>query len=248
MDSVTLVLTRTPPDEFIFDRAKGQVVDDIDSLADADLKAQFAVNAKRMAHGGKPVTLSGRWGSMLMLRGPRVHGAHFADGGSVLGHWVNGAVQGALGHVAQSFPFANRTLELYADPGTFAAPVEFSTAERYRGSTGGLGKDGYVFMPPRAEPYGLRVERGNHVVKTLRPGHSGDCVRVLGGATRQQRGILIHEAPNVGWVIGCIGPRPKGNRGAFANRDGNPSNICMREILREMTAHGHGEGQLFVLD
>jgi hypothetical protein len=101
-------------------------------------------------------------------------------------------------------------------------------------------------MVGRDTPYGLRVERNNSVVRTLRNGHDGICIRVLGGATAQQRGILIHEAPHVGWVIGCIGPRPHGDRRAFDNRPGNPADQTVREIVGELARRG-GNGSLFVL-
>jgi len=71
-------------------------------------------------------------------------------------------------------------------------------------------------------------------------------IRVLGGETEAQRGILIHEAPHVGWVIGCIGPRPYGDRDAYPNRAGNPSDVAIREIIAEMKRRG-GTGNLFVV-
>jgi hypothetical protein len=72
------------------------------------------------------------------------------------------------------------------------------------------------------------------------------CIRVLGGETAQQRAILIHEAPHVGWVVGSIGPRPFGNREAYRNRPGSPSDVAVREIISEMSRRG-GKGSLFVL-
>lgn len=245
MPSVTLILTRQPADEFIYDAAHGAIVDDIDDLSAEELQAQFAGNAARAARGRKATTLSGRWGTMCMVHGATVHAVQ--PSGGMVASAIHGAMHQALGHQAQQIAFAGRSLTLFTDAGGLSAPVAFTTAERFRGSTGGLGREGYVHMTPRREPYGLRVERGNRVVKTLRSGHSGDCIRVLGGVGKQ-KGILIHEAPHVGWVIGCIGPRPLGERGVLPNRDGNPSDLCVRQIIREMVVHGHGKGQLFVLD
>ncbi len=124
----------------------------------------------------------------------------------------------------------------------------YTTIERYRTNDGTVNQwdFGYVRLVGRESPYGLRVERNNSVVRTLRRGHDGICVRVLGGATAQQANILIHEAPHVGWVVGCIGPRPHGDRRAFENRPGNPSDLAVRGIVDELARRG-GNGSLFVL-
>ncbi len=263
MDSVTLVLTRTPKDEFVM--IGGDLMDDVDDLSDEDRRKLYV--SRRAAPDAKPAIKhsSGRWGTLAMIRGPKVHAARFThlvvanlpmigaflvpldQAPGVLGTLVNTAVVAAKGHALQQLRFAGRVLELETDPGSISAVTEFTTIERYRSNLGALGADGYVTMPAHEEPYGLRVERGNRVVKTLRAGHSGDCIRVLGGRTKAQRGILIHEAPQVGWVIGCIAPRPKNNRSVFENRDGNPSDLSVRKIIQEMMAFGNGKGQLYVL-
>src|SRR5262249_33693779 len=102
--------------------------------------------------------------------------------------------------------------------------------------------------PQPTKPYRLRTESGNRVVKTLRAGHSGDCLRVLDTKRGPEEGILFHEAPNVTWLIGCISPRPKGDLGAFENRNGNPSYLAMNEIFRQLETHAGGKGHLFVMD
>ncbi len=78
---------------------------------------------------------------------------------------------------------------------------------------------GYVQLKPqecnghvyKTEPYGITFETGNSVVAKLK-GTQGNCFRVHGGLTAQERGILIHEAPHVGYLIGCIGPRNLSDR------------------------------------
>ena len=229
MASVTLILTRMPLDEFVL---IGDQNVDVDELSEEERLRLYLPRHASVTAKPSIKRKSGRWGSMLMVTGPKVTAASFA-------------LAGAAGAVT----FAGRALSLATEGGGGAFRTkEYTTLERYRGSFGSLEQsERFVMMPAKEEPYPLRVERGNSVVKTLRKGHSGDCIRVLGGETRAQRGILIHEAPNVGWVIGCIGPRPKGNKRVFSNEDGNPSFVAMKQILDEMTAFGHGKGQLFVL-
>lgn len=228
MAHVTLILTRTPLDEFVLD---GNQNKDVDELTEEQRLRLYLPRHAPITAKPSIKRKSGRWGSLLVLTGPKVTAASFA-------------MAGAAGATVM---LAGRALSLGAEAGGFRSK-EYTTLERYRGSFGSLEQsERFVMMPARDEPYPLRVERGNRVVKTMRDGHSGDCIRVLGGETRAQRGILIHEAPNVGWVIGCIAPRPKGNKGVFSNRDGNPSFNAMKEILETMTAFGHGKGSLFVL-
>jgi len=108
------------------------------------------------------------------------------------------------------------------------------------------GKSWYVQLHPQANPYSVTYEPANSVVKGLRAGHDGRCFRVHGGKTLAEKGILIHEAPHVGWVIGCISPRPLNNyKTEFANAVGNPSYQCMNELFRFV---GHRPADFFVVD
>lgn len=231
MAHVTLILTRTPLDEFVLMDGQNK---DVDELPEEERLRLYLPRHAPITARPSIKRKSGRWGSLLVLTGPEVTAASFAPAGAP----GAGAVM-----------LAGRALNLATGGGAGGFKArEYTTLERYRGSFGSLEQsERFVMMPARDEPYPLRLERGNRVVKTLRAGHSGDCIRVLGGETKAQRGILIHEAPNVGWVIGCIGPRPKGNKGVFSNRDGNPSFVAMKAILDEMAAFGHGKGSLFVL-
>lgn len=89
--------------------------------------------------------------------------------------------------------------------GTVEEVKRFTTIERFRAtSTRGF----YVQLHPKPAPYGITYEAGNSAVKKLRTAHDGRCFRVHGGKPGAEQGILIHEAPHVGWVIGCISPRP----------------------------------------
>ncbi len=124
----------------------------------------------------------------------------------------------------------------------------FTTVERYRTDAGHLNEwgFGYVRMLSRDEPYGLRNEPGNPVVKKYLRRGTGACIRVLGGATLQQQAILIHDAPHVGFVIGCIGPRPHNDRRPYDNVANNPSDMAVQEIMSEL-AKAKGKGSLYVL-
>lgn len=232
MPHVTLILTRTPLDEFVLIGGQNE---DVTELSDEERLRLYI--PRHAAITAKPSIRrkSGRWGSMLMIRGPQIAAASFAT-------WTP---PGSGAPVR----LAGRALSLLTDGSPITKTTEFTTLERYRGSFGSLEQsERFVMMPARDEHYPLKVERGNHVVKTLRPGHSGDCLRVYGGETKKQRGILIHEAPSIGYVVGCIGPRTKGDKGSYGNTDlRNPSLKAMNIILQEMIAIGHGKGRLFVL-
>jgi hypothetical protein len=124
----------------------------------------------------------------------------------------------------------------------------FTTVERYRTDDGRLNEwgFGYVRMVSRDEPYGLQNESNNPIVKKYLKRGNGDCIRVLGGATLQQQAILIHDAPHVGFVIGCIGPRPLNDRRAYANVANIPSETSVKEIMAELMK-ANGKGTLYVL-
>ena len=106
-----------------------------------------------------------------------------------------------------------------------------------------------LFLPRATNPTPhlyLQNETANPIVKKYLKRGNGDCIRVLGGATQQQQAILIHDAPHVGFVIGCIGPRPWNDRRAYTNVANNPSDTSVKEIMTEL-AKAHGKGTLYVL-
>jgi hypothetical protein len=115
--------------------------------------------------------------------------------------------------------------------------------ERFRANVG----DGYyVQLRPKSEPYKVNFEIGNTVVKTLRRGHDGRCFRIHGAKTIKEQAILIHEAPNVSYLIGCISPRPYGNfTTAFNNDPSNPSSLSLNELIEFV---GSEKADFFVND
>ena len=62
----------------------------------------------------------------------------------------------------------------------------------------------------------------------------------------QQQAILIHDAPHLGFVIGCIGPRPWNDRRAYTDVANNPLDTAVQEIMSQL-AKAHGKGALYVL-
>jgi hypothetical protein len=230
MDYVTLLHTRWPKDEFVYRPSSNEIDDDVDEMSAEARKEMYR-------KGGR--LCSGLWGTMMMIIGGIVRSARY--------DLPYSAGELCPGEESKILVLNNRSVHILIH-GEIKSTKLYSTIERYRTNAGTVDKwdIGYVRMVGRERPYGLRVERGNSAVKKLRSGHDGACIRVLGGATAAQRGILIHEAPSVGWVIGCIGPRPHRDRQVYENRDGNPSDRSTREIISEMTKRG-GNGQLFVL-
>jgi hypothetical protein len=259
MSEVTLVLTRTPLQEFIFTSRGNKETDDLTDEARSRL-----YHSKRTPLDKPPDVThkSGRWGTLALVRGPKIQSVTFVEaalanvpvaGGALGAMEIAGRIimdalttplaQGGI----QAIPFAGRVLELVTDSKPVELLKEYTSMERFR-SDHGSAKGGYVQLHPRPEAYPLRFESNNSVVKKMRPGHSGKCIRVLDTRPGPESGILIHEAPHVGWLIGCISPRPKGNRMEFENRDGNPSFMALNEIINEMLKHAGGRGSLYVLD
>ena len=238
MDTVTLLHTRWPKDEFIYDPTSGDNLDDVDDLTDEERGALYRTAGRPLTRSANRKRISGMWGTMLMVIGDPIRSAQF-----------DRPVMGPLfaEERREVVSLNGRPLHLVIK-GSIVSSKQFTTVERYRTDSGTVNQwdVGYVRMVGRDRPYGLRVEKNNSAVRKLRQGHDGACIRVLGGETEAQRGILIHEAPHVGWVIGCISPRPYGDRDAYPNRAGNPSDVAIREIIGEMKRRG-GTGDLFVV-
>jgi hypothetical protein len=232
---VTLIHTRFPLDEFIYEPGEQENLDEVDDLSAEERQALY-----RTAGGRSRPRISGHWGTMMMIVGPQIAYASFTPSRRFL-NWRGG-------ERVRELDFVGRKLNLVV-MGEEVAPTKlFTTVERYRTDSGHLNEwgFGYVRMLSRDEPYGLRSETANPVVrKYLRRGN-GDCIRVLGGSTLQQQAILIHDAPHVGFVIGCIGPRPHNDRRAYDNVANNPSDLAVQEIMGEL-AKARGKGSLFVL-
>jgi len=90
------------------------------------------------------------------------------------------------------------------------------------------------------EPYGITYETANAVVAKLK-GTEGKCFRTHGGLTAQERAILIHEAPHVGYLIGCIGPRKLNDRSRGST---DSAHSAMNELFKVSPR----PSELFVLD
>jgi hypothetical protein len=184
---------------------------------------------KAFTHGRQ----SGRWGELVAIKGPKVSSVRLTPG--------NG---GSSGAGADCIPVHSGTLELStAGGGGISDVIRFTSMERFKTDTG---KGYYVQLHPKPDPYWITYESGNSAVKHLRKGHDGRCFRVHGGKPGPEQGILIHEAPHVGWVIGCISPRPLNNfTTEFPNDSTNPSYRAMDELFQFV---GRSRADLFVLD
>ena len=168
---------------------------------------------------------SGRFGTLIVLQGGKVTHAHLAPPG---------------GSGANKIAVPTGFLDVTTLDGSHVTEVaRFTTIERM---------GGYIQLKPQShhghvykkEAYTLSYEPHNSVVKEL-PGTNGECFRVVGGLTSQEQAILIHEAPHVGWLVGCIGPRKLNDRSTGAT---NTAHTAMRQLF----AISPRPSQLFVLD
>jgi hypothetical protein len=233
MASVTLILTRTPVHEFVYS-SRGNV--EADTMTDEARARFYRSRTQPLNRPANIIHYSGRWGSLLLLRGPRVYGVvSIAD---------NAEAPATVG--AQYVTLAGQKLQLTTDGQAIGLSTEYTSMERYRTDYGEL-RGRWIMLHPRPNAYDLSYEPGNPIVQTLRPGHSGNCIRVGGGNPGPEQGILIHEAPNVTWLTGCISPRPKDDLREFENADGNPSYRAEAEIMTELNTYGAGRGSLYVL-
>lgn len=107
----------------------------------------------------------------------------------------------------------------------------------------------YVQLKPRPnQPYTIKMDISQNV-KELNG--TGQCLRVLNHDTKNSKGgmagILIHEAPHPGWLVGCIGPRPANYRAV--NHDKGPSRNAMQSIFNMMGGFSTGKkAELLTLD
>jgi hypothetical protein len=236
MNHVTLVLSRFPLDEFIWNQQTGENIDDVDNLGPEERQTLY-----RLPKGGRRTQISGQWGTMAMVIGPRITYAGFNPPASAVLRNGNRTEQIDLS--------VGRKVHLVLDgDGEIESMKLFTTVERYRTDDGKLNEwgFGYVRMLSRSEPYTLQNETNNSTVKKYLKRGNGDCIRVLGGATLQQQAILIHDTPHVGFVVGCIGPRPWNDRKAYSNVANNPSDKTVQEIMSHL-GRRHGKGTLYVL-
>jgi hypothetical protein len=172
-------------------------------------------------------TQYGRFGTMVVVRGGEVASVKISPS------------NGSAANDAQiSVPAG--VLEISTSDGDTVEEISrYTTIERMHG---------YIQLKPqeyngkayKAGPYRLTYEPTNPVVAEL-SGTGGRCFRVHGGVTAQERAILIHEAPHVGFVTGCIGPRRYG--------DINPGYTgSAHSAMEELFALQPQPSALFVLD
>jgi hypothetical protein len=97
-----------------------------------------------------------------------------------------------------------------------------------------------VSMPRKREPYFVTWEPNNSAVRHL-AASQGHCFRVLGGSTHAQLGILIHAAPHVGWLTGCISPRNLGDKALVSQS----TYLAIADLYRHI---GSEKAALFITD
>ncbi len=161
------------------------------------------------------------------------------------------AVTCAPQHSMQSITLAGRSVGLLTDGTPLVMTHVFDTMERYRGDNGQFGVHGFMLTDPRpTRPYRLTMETGNSVVSKVND--DGRCLRIHDHGKKQLNGqaagLLIHEAPHVNWLIGCISPRLQTNM-RQQGHDKKPSHDAMEAIFSTISNYGGGkEASLIVLD
>jgi hypothetical protein len=196
---------------------------------------------------------SGRWGRMAVVEGPQVLSAHvsffFADAKkkNEMG-LVEAVIQKPGAHRTETIQLANRSVHLRVSGDDISNVTEFDTMERFKHEGG----KGYYMQvrPSPLKPYGLTMDYADVVAKLNK---TGECLRVHGHGYKQQgtnvtAGILIHEAPHVNWLIGCIAPRVLGHK-VLKSHDRTPSTKAMEHIFKAMGGFRKGKSaSLIVLD
>jgi len=256
MAEITLFLSRSPKTEFtqIDEPRSTYNVDTTDTTDDERNRLYGRTSAWDPDHPSGYKRANGIWGTLGVMKGPKVLGARWS---------VSVAFDPDLQGAPDKYPlpggiyatryaaFNDRVIEYWTE--NAAPPIEtvkdYTTSERYRDDHGQVdGGVGYIILQPRTSPYQLRTETGNKEVKKLRTGYNGNCIRILGTTRPKEDAILIHEAPAIGWVVGCIGPRPKGEQVVYDNVDGNPSHRSFLEIYNLLNSTSGGLASLIVLD
>jgi hypothetical protein len=172
-------------------------------------------------------TQFGRFGTLIVLQGGKVTGVRISP--------ADASIAGSA-----TIPVPTGILDVTTSDGGGVKEINrYTTIERMHG---------YVQLRPQEYngkvykdgPYGITFEPKNPVVAELK-GTGGKCFRVHGGTTAGERGILIHEAPHVGFLLGCIGPRHYKDRNAGFTASAHAAMEELFGIRPQPTA-------LFVLD
>ncbi len=140
-----------------------------------------------------------------------------------------------------------RTLYLESEGGEIGGVREFDSLERV---------GGFVHLDANTDAvpfYPLKMEINSRVRDSFEAGkvkdhNDGRCFRVLNHPNKNHRnvmaGILVHEAPHVGWLTGCIAP---GKR--QGEQFGGSSRQAMNEIFQMMGGFTpNKQARLIVLD
>lgn len=229
----------------------------------AQQKAQHARHPRTLTATAQRTRKSGRWRLLGMLVGPAVYAARLTSApsgtaASLAAGIIDASIGGGLGGIAapenalqSCHSFQGRSLELISSSERVIAPLTmFRSMERHRGNDG---TSGYVALPKSTSPYDFFAQTGNSVVKKLKSEPHGRCLRVTArsahdhGLSSLQEAILIHPAPSIGWLIGCISVRPLGDDGPYDDKLPNPSAECFTTIFNAVTSWGGNKVRLFVL-
>ena len=204
---------------------------------------------------------NGRWGRIVVVRGGFVVRGRTVDPGNLPDLFSPAAAPSPSGIYEDyadvvhplngigttTFRVGQQGICLDTSVGSVEIIGRYDTLERYR--TDSDKSRFYLQLKPRPEkPYEIKMDISQNV-KELNG--SGQCFRVLNHNTMNSKGymagILIHEAPHPGWLVGCIGPRPANFRAV--NHDKGPSRSAMQSIFAHMGGFSYGKkAELLALD
>lgn len=255
MSQLTLVLTRTPKSEFFFNNSGRRDFNEDENLTDAEMRLKYRKPATDDSAPPDFRHLSGRWGTLGVIKGPKISSAQFSDP-------PRADAPRNPTDTTQYLQFSNRTLKVTTDGQVVESIDEYTTIERYRTDGGSIGYIALHAAPDKA--YRIYKESGYDQLIAMRPASNGDYIRIMEDIPdteyrqysqhqrdilEKERAILIHEAVNVSWLTGCISPRPLNDKRAFDQTDNNnPSARVMRTLFAALERSPRGQGSLFVLD
>jgi len=119
MGNVTLILSRTPLHEFIY-TARGNI--DADNMTDDARKRLYRSRSEPLDRPANVKHYSGRWGNLLLLRGPQVFSVVPVNANSVAPQTVG----------PQYVTLADQKLQLTTDGRSIEFSKEYTSMERYR--------------------------------------------------------------------------------------------------------------------
>ena len=211
---------------------------------------------------------NGRWGTMIVVKGGKVLSAKYTDIFNLPDLFSAGPIPGAFGAIANltsavmtaglgktTFRIGYKGISVDTFGGDVEVIARFDTLERFRTGNGGY----FCQLKPRpTKPYEIRMDISRNVkgyVDKDKKEHkgvnnTGQCFRVHGHDTvcsGVNAGILLHEAPHPGWLLGCIAPREINNR--IGSNDKAPSRNAMEGIFNMMGGFSEGKkAELLVMD